>query len=196
MGAQGTASGPAVACAAPAVPAQAVVLETVRCTVDASFAQEVETLSSQSAEEAIQLEMKAYEERWGCTRATFPMARYLAVRTAGVRRVVTGVAPSMSEGVSLPTESSPPMASADASVVRAPPAKPTAAPAKEGSRLPERSSIKAESVNVTSRTQVAKELCSKAQAKEGRNAGLDRRRSEVGNPAEESDDLSDNGSSK
>ena len=90
--------------AAPAVPAQAAVLETVRCTVDASFAQEVETLNSPGAEEDIQLEMKAYEERWGCTRANFPMARYLAERTAAMRKVVTGVAPVKPEDGSLPAE--------------------------------------------------------------------------------------------
>ena len=194
VGAQGTTTGPAVARAAPAVPAQAAVLETVRCTVDASFAQEVETLNSPGAEEDIQLEMKAYEERWGCTRANFPMARYLAERTAAMRKVVTGVAPVKPEDGSLPAEPIPTMAATATNVAKAPPARPTAAPTaggaggesllpkrgspKEGTRLPDRNSIKTESLNETSRTQVAKESCSKAQRDEERDAMLARHRRE------------------
>ena len=49
---------------------------------------------------------------------------------------------------------------------------------KEGTRLPDRNSIKTESLNETSRTQVAKESCSKAQRDEERDAMLARHRHE------------------
>ena len=108
--------------------------------------------------------MKAYEERWGCTRANFPMARYLAERTAAMRKVVTGVAPVKPEDGSLPAEPIPTI--------------PKRGSPKEGTRLPDRNSIKTESLNETSRTQVAKESCSKAQRDEERDAMLARHRRE------------------
>ena len=80
---------------------------------------------------------------------------------------------------SLPAESCPPMAAASACIAKTFPARHAAALLKEGSRLPERNPVKVESMSATSRTQVAKAGCSKAQRDEDREATLHVLRSEI-----------------
>ena len=82
----------------------------------------------------------------------------------------------------LPTGPSPVTTTTIPGIAKAPPTRPAAAPTESGvgsdSRLPERCSIKTESLTEQSRTQVAKESCSKMQRDEEREARLAKLRRE------------------
>ena len=124
----------------------------------------------------------------------FSMTRYLATRAAAVREELAGAATSETR--------TPAMAATAPGIAKAPAARPAArpaaAPAEGGaggeSRLPARDSCKQESISETSRTQVAKETCAKAQREEERQARLARNRREKDEiEAEAAADFSDVG---
>ena len=138
--------------------------------------------------------METFAALWGCTLQNgFSMTRYLATRAAAVREEVAGA-------TSEARTSQPPQVGQTPSKAPAarPAARPAAAPAEGGaggeSRLPARDSCKQESISETSRTQVAKETCAKAQREEERQARLARNRREKDEiEAEAAADFSDVG---
>ena len=93
---------------------------------------------------------------------------------AEAEQTITEMVSRMIAEMAVTTTPQPAAAAVAMGVARAPPAKPAAAPAGIGedgeSRLPDRSSVKAGSMSETSRTQVAKEVHSKAQRVGDRDA--------------------------
>ena len=177
MGAQDQTAGPAAAAApaASAEPLQASIL----AAVDANFARQLESLSAPGAEEQIRQEMESFATLWGCTlQSGFSLARYLATRAAAVREELASATASETR--------TPAMAATAPGIAKVPAARPAARPAAapaEGnaggeSRLPARDPCKQESISETSRAQVAKEACAKAQREAERQARLARNRIE------------------
>ena len=199
VGAQDQTAGPAAAPAAPAAPAHATIL----AAVDATFARQLEALGAPGAEEEIKREMETFAALWGCTLQNgFSMTRYLATRAAAVREEVAGATSEARTSQPPQVGQTPSMAATAPSIAKAPAARPAArpaaAPAEGGaggeSRLPARDSCKQESISETSRTQVAKETCAKAQREEERQARLARNRREKDEiEAEAAADFSDVG---
>ena len=159
----GSAGGPAGSCDAPAVPAQAAVLETVRCNVNAVFAQGVEAW--QSPDSVVLQEFRerlAKAETVGGTDTATAAAQMFAVYLEKLHRDLTTTAAESAEAPTVP---------------KAPSVRPTAGTstggADSGAIPANRTSVKMAAQAQTSRTQLLKEGAAEQLRVGTRRQGLD-----------------------
>ena len=157
---QGSAVGPAGSCDAPAVPAQAAMLETVRCNVNAVFAQVVEAW--QSPDSVVLQEFREKLAKAGEPDTATAAAQLFAFYLEKLHRDLTTTA---TESADAPT------------VPKAPSVRPTAATTTGGADsdaiLANRTSVKMAAQAQTSRTQLLKEGAAEQLRVGTRRQGLD-----------------------